>query len=129
MATGKAIQGREPIEGDYLTLAECKRLLNAADPEFRLLARAALETGARYSHIAQLRVGDFNPDSGTLHIRPQSQPGKQGKGFHVVLTDEGQEFFAQLVAGRAGQRTTPRSGVEGKRTTAPDEGRMRAGED
>jgi integrase len=85
----------------YLTLAQCKRLLNAADSEFRLLARAALETGARYSHLARLRVGDFNPDSGTLHIRPHSQPGKQGKGFHIVLTDEGQEFFGQLVLGRS----------------------------
>ena len=44
---------------------------------------------------------DFNPDSGTLHVRPQSQPGKQGKGFHIVLTDEGRTFFEQLVAGRA----------------------------
>jgi integrase len=86
----------------YLTLAECKRLLNAADPDFRLLVRAALETGARYSHIAQLRVSDFNPDSGTLHIRPQSQPGKQGKGFHVVLTEDGQGFFQHLATGRAG---------------------------
>ncbi len=85
----------------YLTLAQCKRLLNAADPEFRLLARAALETGARYSHLARLRVSDFNPDSGTLHVRPQSRPGKQGKGFHIVLTDEGQEFFQELVAGRS----------------------------
>jgi integrase len=85
----------------YLTLAQCKRLINAADPEFRLLVRAALETGARYSHITRLRVGDFNPDSGTLHVRPQSRPGKQGKGFHIVLTDDGREFFSDLVAGRA----------------------------
>ena len=85
----------------YLTLAECKRLINAADPEFRLLVRAALETGARYGHLARLRVGDFNPDSGTLHIRPHSRPGKQGKGFHIVLSEDGQAFFSQLVAGRA----------------------------
>src|SRR5262245_56031374 len=55
-----------------------------------------------YSHIAQLRVSDFNPDSGTLHVRPQSRPGKQGKGYHIVLTDDGQEFFRELVAGRRG---------------------------
>ena len=85
----------------YLTLAECKRLLNAADPDFRLLVRAGLETGARYSHLARLRVSDFNPDSGTLHVRPQSQPGKQGKGFHIVLTEDGQGFFAHLATGRA----------------------------
>jgi integrase len=87
---------------NYLTLAECKRLINAADPEFRLLVRAGLETGARYSHLARLRVNDFNPDSGTVHFRPQGQPGKRGRGFHVVLTEDGQEFFAELVAGRSG---------------------------
>ena len=85
----------------YLTLAQCKRLINAADPDFRPLVRAALETGARYSHLARLKVGDYNPDAGTLHIRPTSQPGKQGKGHHVILTDDGREFFGQLVAGRA----------------------------
>ena len=87
---------------NYLTFGQCERLLNAADPEFRLLVRAALETGARYSHLARLRVSDYNPDSGTLHIRAQSQPGKQGRGFHVVLTTDGQVFFNQIVAGRAG---------------------------
>ena len=84
----------------YLTLAECKRLVNAAEPDFRLLVRAALETGARYSHLARLRVGDFNPDSGTIQIRPHDAPSKAGKGFHIILTDEGQAFFSQLVAGR-----------------------------
>jgi integrase len=86
----------------YLTLAQCERLLKAADSQFGLLVRAALETGARYSHLARLRVSDYNPDSGTLHIRAQSRPGKQGRGFHIVLTDDGQAFFNQLVAGRAG---------------------------
>jgi integrase len=86
----------------YLTLAETKRLLNAADPEFRILARAALETGARYGHLGRLRVGDYNPDSGTLHIRPSGvRPGKAGKGFHIVLTAEGQAFVDELRAGRA----------------------------
>jgi integrase len=70
----------------YLTLAECKRLLNACDPEFRLLVRAGLETGARYSELARLRVEDFNPDE----VR------------HIVLTDDGRAFFADLVAGRLG---------------------------
>jgi integrase len=45
-----------------------------------------------------LRVEDFNPDSGTLLIRQS----KAGKSRHVVLTDEGAAFFAQLSAGRPG---------------------------
>jgi integrase len=86
----------------YLTLAECKRLINAADPEFRLLARTLLETGARYSHVARLRVSDYHPDSGTIYLRTTATPGKQGEGFHIFLTEQGREFFNHLVAGRAG---------------------------
>src|SRR5262249_12931288 len=33
--------------GRYLTVEEASRLLNACDPDFRQLVRAALETGAR----------------------------------------------------------------------------------
>lgn len=80
----------------YLTTAECTRLLNAADPEFRPLAQAALLTGCRFGELAALTVGDFNPDSGTLHIRTS----KSGKGRHVVLTEEGTAFFRSLSAGR-----------------------------
>lgn len=82
----------------YLTVAECQRLINASDPELRILVQAALQTGCRYSELARLTVEDFNPDSGTLLIRQS----KSGKSRHVVLTDEGAEFFAALAAGRKG---------------------------
>jgi integrase len=82
----------------YLSIAQCKRLLNAANAEFRILARAALETGARYGELCRLRVEDYNPDSGTLHVRLS----KSGDPRYVILTDDGQTFFGQLVAGRAG---------------------------
>lgn len=81
----------------YLTVAESKRLINACDPEFRLLVQAALQTGARYGELCRLEVHDFNADSGTLAIRQS----KSGKARHIVLTDEGRAFFAQLTAGRA----------------------------
>ena len=82
----------------YLTVEESKRLINAADPDFRNLVHAALLTGCRYGELAALQVADYNPDSTTLHIRVS----KSGKGRHVVLTDEGIEFFRCLTAGRAG---------------------------
>jgi integrase len=82
----------------YLTAAECERLLNACDGDFRSLVRAALETGCRYQELARLKVEDFNPDSGTLLIRQS----KSGKPRHVVLTDDGRSFFEQLTAGRLG---------------------------
>jgi len=82
----------------YLTIAECRRLINAAQGDFRTLVRAALESGARYQELARLRVRDFNADSGTLEIRLS----KSGSSRHIELTPEGQQFFTDLVAGRQG---------------------------
>jgi integrase len=80
----------------YLTIAEAKRLINAAELHFRLLVQAALQTGARYGELARLTVGDFNPDVGTVSI----QQSKSGKARHIVLTDEGVKFFRRLCSGR-----------------------------
>ena len=82
----------------YLTVAEAKRLLNACDPDFRRLAQAALATGARYGELTALRASDFNPDSGTIHVRTS----KSGKGRHIVLNDEGAALFRSLAAGKPG---------------------------
>jgi integrase len=82
----------------YLTVAEAKRLLNASDPDFRRLAQAALATGARYGELATLRAADFNPDSGTIHVRTS----KSGKGRHIVLGGEGVALFKSLAAGKPG---------------------------
>ena len=82
----------------YLTVAEAKRLLNACDPDFRRLAQAALVTGARYGELTALWASDFNPDSGTIHVRTS----KSGKGRHIVLNDEGAALFKSLAAGKAG---------------------------
>jgi integrase len=80
----------------YLKVAEAARLINACDPEFGPLVRAALETGCRYGELTRLEVHDFNPDAGTVAIRKS----KSGKPRHVVLTDEGAAFFRQHCAGR-----------------------------
>jgi len=82
----------------YLTVAEAKRLINGSDPDFRRLAQAALATGARYGELAALRAADFNPDSGTIHVRTS----KSGKGRHIVLNDEGTALFKSLAAGKPG---------------------------
>lgn len=82
----------------YLSIAEAKRLVNACDPDFRRLVQAALETGARYGELANLKVRDFNRDSGTLAV----PVNKTGKPRHIVLTDDGIKFFSQLCAGQAG---------------------------
>lgn len=93
----------EPFEGvdsariRYLSMAEATRFLNAADPDFRRLATGALQTGARYGELCRMDVSDFNPDSGTVMVRQS----KGGHPRHIVLTDEGVEFFKQLIIGRA----------------------------
>ncbi len=81
----------------YLSEAECARLVNACPADFRAIVRAAMLTGCRYGELAALRAADFNPDAGTLAIRAS----KSGKARHVVLTDEGRDFFAQAAAGKA----------------------------
>jgi integrase len=82
----------------YLTIDECRRLINTSQGEFRDLVRAALLTGARFGELATLDVRDFNADAGTLHVRTS----KSGKGRHVVLNDEGIEFFEAIITGRSG---------------------------
>jgi integrase len=82
----------------YLNVAEAKRLINACEPDFRLLIQAALETGCRYGELARLQVHDFSRDNGTLAVFIS----KTGKPRHVSLTKEGRDFFKQITVGRAG---------------------------
>src|SRR5262249_4581346 len=94
----KPYKGVDAARIRYLTVAEAARLINAADPEFRPLVEAALQTGCRYGELIRLEVVDFNADDGTIAIRKS----KTGKARHVVLTDEGIAFFRSITAGRAG---------------------------
>jgi integrase len=81
----------------YFTVEEVRRIVNASQGEFRALVNAALFTGCRYGELTRLHVGDFNIEAGTVFVGKS----KSGKARHVVLTEEGQGFFRQLVAGRA----------------------------
>jgi len=83
----------------YFTKDEVRRLINAAQGDFRNLVKAALFTGCRYGELTRLRVDDFNPDSGTVFVGKS----KSGKARHVVLTDEGRRFFETLTAGLVGE--------------------------
>jgi integrase len=94
----KPYKGVETARIRYLSVPEAERLLNASEPDFRPLVRAALETGCRYSELARLEVHDFNADASTVAIRKS----KSGKARHVMLTAEGAEFFLEHCAGRSG---------------------------
>jgi integrase len=82
----------------YLSDDEARRLVNVCASDFRTLVTAALLTGCRYGELTALTVADFNPDSGTIRI-PIS---KSGKPRHVVLTQEGRDFFVAAIGGRVG---------------------------
>ena len=80
----------------FLTAQEAARLVNAADPDFRLLLRGALESGCRFGELAVALVQDFQ--NGKLHI-PKS---KSGRSRDVVLSDDGISFFTSITIGRGG---------------------------
>jgi integrase len=81
----------------YMSVAECRRLVNVCPPDFRKLVQAALLTGCRYSELTRLKCEGFNRDSGTLAIRLS-----KGKVRHVILTDEGQQVFQEWTADHLG---------------------------
>ncbi len=97
----------------YLTTAECVRLVNGCEEGFRDLVRGALLTGCRYSELARMQASDFNSDAGVVTIRES----KSGRPRHVVLTEEGQQLFATLTAGKLGSELIfkrPDGGAWGK---------------
>jgi integrase len=80
----------------YLSMDEARRLINGCPADFRNLVRGALETGARYGELCALVVSDFNADSRTIAV----SQSKSGKSRHIVLTDDGTQFFRSITVGR-----------------------------
>jgi integrase len=81
----------------YLSIDECKRLIESCPADFRRLVRGALYTGMRYSELTALRVNAFNPASNTIHVAES----KSGKSRFIALTDEGTAFFQSIADGKA----------------------------
>ncbi len=80
----------------YLSVDECKRLIEACPFDFKSLIRGALYTGCRYGELTAMRVDAFNPDANTIHV----ERSKSGKGRYIPLTVEGAAFFESIVADR-----------------------------
>ena len=92
----KPFRGVDAARLRFLEVDECKRLINACQPDFRKLVRGALVTGARYGELTRLEVADFHEAGGTVHVRDS----KSAKPRRVILSDEGVELFRTLTAGR-----------------------------
>ena len=94
----KAFKGVGQARARFLDVADQVRIVNACQPDFRRLVRAALFTGGRYGELARAMVQDFNPTSGTLFLVGKGTG--EGKPRQVVLTEEGQAYLQELTAGR-----------------------------
>lgn len=94
----KPFENVEQAKIRFLTEAECKRLINAARPDFRELLKAALFTGARCSELTQLEVASVNIDTATIYIKPS----KNDKGRYIPLSSEGLDFFKTLIMSKNG---------------------------
>src|ERR1700738_1675374 len=84
----KPFKSVDEAVGRYISVTECRRVVNVLPLDFRKLFQAALLTGCRYSELTRLKCEGFNRDSGTLAIRLS-----KGKVRHVILTAEGPEAF------------------------------------
>jgi integrase len=93
----KPFRGADAARVRYLQISECTRLMNACEPDFRLIVRGGLVSGARYGELCRADVRDFNPDSASLLVRES----KGGNARWIPLDDEGAKFFATITAGRA----------------------------
>ena len=80
----------------YLSVEECRRLVEGCLPDFRQMVQAALLTGCRWKELTNLLVGDFDPTSQTLTVRLS----KNGRTRYVALTQEGVAFFRSVTARR-----------------------------
>jgi len=96
----KPFEGVDGVRTGYLKLDECRRLISAADDEFRPLLQAALLTGARYGQLTRVIVGDFDANNSTLKVSSAKGRGVS-KTHYVNLTSEGVSFFRKLAVGRA----------------------------
>ncbi len=93
----KPFKGVDTARARYLEPEEIQRLLNSCPADFRELVAAALHTGARYSELAALRVGNYMPEAGAIHFSHT----KTSAPRHVYLSEEGIAFFDRLTAGRS----------------------------
>ena len=82
----------------YLEIEEAQRLVQCCDDTLRPLVQAALQTGCRYSELANLEARDLDLRSGTIKIRTS----KNGHARNVLLSDEGTALFRAISAGRSG---------------------------
>jgi integrase len=79
---------------ECLSATQCQKLMFYLPEDFQQLVRGALFSGGRFTELATLTAQDFDPNAGTIYFTP----GKTAKSRHVVLTQEGKEFFEKATS-------------------------------
>lgn len=103
-ATDQAWKNVKPFKGvdgarlRYLSDEESRRLVNAAELEFRPIVQAALLTGARWGELREITVGDVDLRAATVRLRET----KGGSPRDCYLEGEGLSLFRQQSLGKAG---------------------------
>jgi integrase len=92
----KRFKGTEQARIRWLDLDECRRLMNACATDLRKITQGGLLTGARWSELCRVRVGDYDSHAGTVLIVKT----KRKKSRYVFLTEEGKRAFTEWTAGR-----------------------------
>ncbi|WP_348264316.1 tyrosine-type recombinase/integrase [Telmatobacter sp. DSM 110680] len=80
----------------FLTDDEVKSLISHCEPDFALLVKGALLTGARYGELTALRVENVDLGGQQIYVAES----KNGDSRYVDLNNEGVELFRQVIAGR-----------------------------
>ncbi len=92
----KAFEGVDIAKRRYLNDDEARRLVNASEPEFRPMVRAALLTGGRYGELRHAKVKDYDRESRTVYL-VETKNGDQRPAY---LDDDGVEMIEQAIAGK-----------------------------
>jgi integrase len=93
----RPFKGADSARVRFLSDHEQRRLVAAAEPDFRPLLTAALLTGIRYGDLAKLVVGAFHPGSRTLAVRMI----KTQHNTNIALSDEAVTFFKRNCKSRS----------------------------
>ncbi len=78
---------------------EARRIIQACEPDFRLIAFGSLITGMRWGECCRLNVGDFEPIPGQPLLR--IHVSKNGYSRQVFLDRQGFNFFTHLSRDRS----------------------------
>ena len=96
---GSLVKRDNPVkqrDAAFLTKAERQRLLLSLKPDLADFCRAILLSGARPGEIAKLRVGDYSPGTGELHVPFDTKVG----GRTIIVSSQMRELVERCAAKR-----------------------------